>query len=417
MIWLNVSINNEWLTHVAQFHSVLAIPSSPGLSDPTESSPPINQQSDSSLSREQKTGDITQSAELATAIVEDDSENRPVSVFLDHSGNLSFTHPLHPVNEAPIKQSFGDNTLLAGSSTFELHRTTKNRDDVAAVTSRVTRSNNIAPQIVQNPPTSKPKKESVPIKNQPAVKRHANLQIPQTTILDAQLHDVISGQGYSASPIDVDNFHESKETVPLLKTQKRRLAAAGTIIREVTKPLDEARRLEDSSLKINISPVVLKPESKKRSSRNMEESEVIHSSDQERPTKRARIDPERPSHPVFPYQRKKYGRNGRISSPRAESPAVPTFDFDEIPEPEPNGAVKHPKPRASAMKGKRVGKKTRGGPAAPKKGHQDVKVDVKPTAPKVPVSLAKAKQYNQARESFSKIDHHVRQLSLSPQFR
>ncbi|KAF8803558.1 hypothetical protein BYT27DRAFT_7214560 [Phlegmacium glaucopus] len=347
-------------------------------------------------SREQKAEDVTQLAELVTMIVEDDAENQPPSVFLDRCGNLSFTHP---VNEAPIEESVGDNIVSALSSTSELphrlaQRATKNQDDFETVTARATRSNNVAPQIVQKLPTGKPKKKSALTKNSPTVKQHANVQ---TTTLDAQSHNVILGQGYSAAPIDVDNFHESYGSVPLSKTRKRRSAAAGTMIREVTKPFDEPRKLGDSSLEINIPPVVLKPENKKRSSRNMENSEVIHVSDQQRPTKRARIDPDKASHPALPYQRKKYGRSVKTSSPRVESPAVPTIDFDEIPEPKPTGAVERSKPRVSAMRAKRVGKKMEGKPATRKgkQEHQDVKVDVKATVPKA----------NQAWESFSEIVH------------
>ena len=41
-----------------------------------------------------------------------------------------------------------------------------------------------------------------------------------------------------------------------------------------------------------------------------EQSMLPIKKDQERPIKRARTDPEKPSHATLPYQRKKYGRNG-----------------------------------------------------------------------------------------------------------
>lgn len=382
--------------------------SSPGPPDRTELSYPINQQSPHcSSSREQKGEDINTSTKLVTAIVEDDPD--PIlSVFLDRSGNLSFTDPSYPVN----KTSLGDNTILAKSSSPELppplaQQSTKNQDEDAALTSRVTRSHNIAPQVVQKPPIGKPNKKSVPTKNPPAVKKYANLDFPQ---IDAQLRSVILG--HSAAPIDVDRFHDSKETVPLLKTQKRRSVAARAMNRAATKPLDEP--LEDRSLEISISPVDPKPESKKRSTRNMEDNEAIH---EERPTKRTRMESEKSSHPALPYQRKKYGRNGRTSSPRAESLEIPIVDFDEIPDPKPTGVVEGPKSRVSTMRGKRLGKKTETKLPAPKKREQerqDVKLDVKPAAPRVPVSSVKTKRDNQARESPAEIDHHVHQISSFP---
>jgi hypothetical protein len=397
------------------YHSVLAMPSSPEF-DRTEPNSSINQQSES---RERKAENTTPSAELVTEIVEDNAAHQ--TVFLDRNGNLSFTDP-HSVNKAFI-QPPGDNTLLAISSTSELprrlaQRSTKNQEDSTAVTSRVTRSNNIAPQTVPKPPNDKPKKRSAPTKKSPAVIRRTN----QTTTLDAQLHSQILSQGHSAVPIDVDKLPESKETVPPSKTpKKRRSATAGTMDR-VTKLLDEPQRHEDRSLEMNISPVDLKPENKKRAIHNIEDSEGIHVAEQERPNKRTRMDLEKPSHPALSYQRKKYGRNGRTSSPRGESP-IPTVDFDEIPDPNHTGVVERPNSRASAMNGKRSGKKTEPKPAAPKKRKeepQDVKLVVKPTAPKVPVSLAKAEGDKQARESlFSEIDHHVRHFLFffSLQFR
>jgi hypothetical protein len=393
------------------YHSVLAMlamPSSPEF-DHTEPNSPINQQSES---REQKAENTTPSAELVTEIVEDNTEYQ--TVFLDHNGNLSLTDP-HPVNKAFI-QPLGDNKLLAVSSTPELPRrpaqqSTKNQEVNTAITSRVTRSNNIAPQTVPKPQNGKPKKKSAPTKKSPAVKRRPN----QKTTLDAQLHSQILTQGHSDAPIDVDKLLESKGTIPPSKTQKR----AGTMDRAVKKPLEEPRRPEDRSLETNISPVDLKPENKKRAIRKIEDSEGIHVTEQERPNKRTRMDLEKPSHPALSYQRKKYGRNGRTSSPRSESPAIPTVDFDEIPDPKHTGVVERPNSRASAMNGKRSGRKTEPKPAAPKKGKQefqDVKPVVKPTAPKVPVSLAKAKRDNQARESFSDIDHHVRPLFFISSF-
>lgn len=378
------------------------MPSSPGPPDRTELNSPINRQSPC----EEKVEDIISSTKLATAITEDEDDPHPMhSVFLDRSGNLSFTDPSypvsHPVHEASIEQSLGDNT--AASSTSGLpqrpaQQFAKNQNDGAAVASRVIHPDNTAPQAVQKRPVGRPRKTSTRTKKPPAVKRHANLEFPQTTILDTQ--------GHSAAPIDVDKFPDLTETIPLLKTQKRRLAAAGTgtTDRAVTKPLHEPVQFEDGSLQINISPVGLKSKSEKRSSRNMEDNEAIHVADQERSTKRIRIEP---SHPALPYQRKKYGRNARTSSPRAEPPEIPAIDFDEIPAPKPTGVVERLKPRGSAMNAKRVGKKSEPKPAAPKTRKQEVQS----TAPKIPVSLEKAKRDNQAKESLSKIDHYVHQLS------
>ena len=370
-----------------KFHSVLAMPSSPGLPDRTESRSPINEKSDCSSSREQKVED-TPSAELVAAIAEDDAAHQTLSV-LDRSANLSFTDLSHLMDEAS-EQSLGDSTVLAVSSTSKLPQrpaqpSKKNKDNTA-VTSRVTRSNKIAPQIVQKPPVGRHKKKSVPTKNLAAIERQADLQILHIPTLGSQFQSVILGQGYSAGPIDKIPY--SEETIPLLKAPKCRSGAAGTMNKDDMKPLDEPepRQLDDSSVEINIPPVDLRPESKKRSTRNVEESRAIHVTDQERPIKRARTDPEKPSHPTLPYQRK-YGRNGRTSSPRAESPAI---------EPNPARVVERPKSRASAMKGKRVGKKTEATPAAPKKGEhecQDVRMDVKSSAPKVPVSLARVDSY------------------------
>ena len=385
-------------------YSVLAMPSSPEFNH-TGPNSPIHQQSGSC---EQKAENTTSLAERVTEIVEDNATHQ--TVFLDYNGNLSFTDP-HPVNKASI-QSLGDSTLLAVSSTSELprrpaQRSTKNKEDNTAITSRVTRSDIIAPQTVPKPLNGKPRKKSVSTKKSPAVKRRPT----QTTTLDAQLHSQILSQGHSAVPIDVDKMPELKETIPPSKTQKRSSATAGTMDRAVTK----LRRHEDRSLETNISPVDLKPEDKKRTIRDIEESEGIHAAEQERPNKRTRMDLEKPLHPALSYQRKKYGRNGRTSSPRGESPAIPTVDFDEIPDPKHTGIVERPITRASAMNGKRSGKKTESKPAAPKKKKQepDVKLVIKPTAPKVSVSLAKAKRGNQARESLSEIDY-VRPLSLSP---
>lgn len=390
------------------YHSVLAMPSSPEF-DLTEPKSPINQFSES---RERKAENTTPSAELVTEIVEDNAAHQ--TVFLDHNGNLSFTDPL-PVNEAFI-QSLEDNTLLSISSTSELprrlaQRSTKNQDNSTAITSRVTRSNNIAPQTVPKPPNGKPKKKIALTKKSPAVKPRSN----KTTTLDAQLHNQVQSQGHSAVPINVDKLPESKETIPPSKTQKCRSATAGTMDK-VTELLDEPRRHEDRSLETNISPVDLKPKNKKRAISNIEDSEVIQVAEQERPNKRTRMDLEKPSYPALSYQRKKYGRNGRISSPGGESP-IPTVDFDEIPDPNHTEVIERPNSRASAMNGKRFGKKTEPKPAAPKKRKQEpqeVKLVVKPTAPKVPVSLAMAERDNQARESLSETDHHVRPLSSSP---
>ena len=272
-----------------------------------------------------------------------------------------------------------------------------------------TPSNNIAPQAVPKPPNVKAKKKSAPNKKSPAVKRRSN----QTTTLDIELHSQILSQGHSTVPIDVDKLPESKETIPPSKTQKRRSATAGTMDR-VTKLLDEPRRHEDHSLETNITPVDLKPENKKRAIRNIEDSEGTLVAEQERPNKRTRTNIEKPSYPALSYQRKKYGRNGRTSSPRSESP-IPTIDFDEIPDPNLTGVIERPNSRASAMNEKLSEKKTEPKPAAPKKRKrkqeaQDVKLVGKPTASKVPVSL---KGDNQARESLSGTDHKVRLLSSS----
>lgn len=347
--------------------------SSPGPSNRTELSYPINQQSPHCSSfREQKGEDKNTSTKPVTAIVEDDADPMP-SVFLDRNGNLSFTDPSYPVNKASLK----DNTILANYSSPELlpplaQQSTKNQDEDVAVTSRVTRSHNIAPQVVQKLPIGKPNKKSAPTKNLPAVKKYANRDFPQTRTLDAQLRSVILD--HSAAPIDVDKFPDSKGTIPLLK-----------------------------------------PESKKRSTRNMEDSEAIHVADQERPIKRTRIKSEKPLHPALPYQRKKYGRNGKTSSPRAESPEIPIVDFDEIPDPKPTGVVEGPKSRVSIMRSKRLGKKIEAKLPAPKKREQerqDIKMDIKPAAaPRVSVSLVKTKRDKQARESLAKIVHHVHQIS------
>ena len=407
MIWLNVSLNHEGLAHIQlNYHSVLAMPSSPEI-DHTEPNSPINQQSES---HERKAENTTPSAELVTEIVEDNAAHQ--MVFLDHNGNLSITDP-HLVTKA-FNQSLGDNTLLAVFSTSELplrlaQRSTKNREDSTAVTSRVTRSNNIVPQTVRKPPNGKPKEKSALTKKSPVVKRRPN----QTTTLDAQLHSQTLSQGHSAVPIDVDKLPESIETIPPSKTQKRRSATAGTMDR-VTKLLDEPRRYEDRSFETNISPVDPKPENKKRTIRNIEDSEGIHVAEQKHPNKRTRMDLEKPSHPALSYQRKKYGRNGRASSPRGGSP-IPTVDFDELPDSNHTGVIERPNSRASAVNGKRSGKKTESTPAAPKKREQepqDVKLVVK--APKVPVSLTKAKCDNQARLPLSETDHCVRPLSSSP---
>lgn len=407
MIWLNVSLKHEEFSHTAQFHLVLAMPSSPEF-DHTHPNSPINQQSES---REREAENATPYAELVTEIIEDNAAHQ--TVFLDHNGDLSFMDP-HLANKAFI-QPLGDNTLLAVSPTSELprrpaQRSTKNQADSTTITSRVTRSNNIAPQTVPKLSNGKPKKKSAPRKKSPAIKRRTN----QTTTLDAQFRSQILSQGHSAVPIDVDKLPPLKETIPPSKIQKRHSATAGTVDR-VTKLLDEPRRHEDRSLETNISPVDLKPENKKRAIHKIEDSHV----EQERSNKRTRMDLEKPLHPALSYQRKKYGRNGRTSSPRGESP-IPTVDYDEIPDPNHTGVVERPNSRASAMNGKRSGKKTEPKPAAPKKRKeepQDIKLVVKPTAPKVPVSLAKAKRDKQARESpFSEIDHHVRHF-LHLQFR
>ena len=366
------------------YHSVLAMPSSPEF-DHTEPKSPINQQSES---HERKAENTTPSAELVTEIVEDNAAHS--TIFLDHIISVSST------SELPRRLA---------------QRPTKNQEDGTPITSRATRFNNIAPQTVPKPPNDKPKKKSALTKKLPVVKRRPN----QTTTLDAQLHSQIQSQGHSAVPIDVDKLPESKEIIPPSKSQKCRSVVAETMDR-VTELLDEPRRHEDRSLETNISPVDLKPENKKRAIRNFEDSEAVHVAERERPNKRTRMDIEKPSHPALTYQRKEYGRNGRTSSPRGESP-IPTVDFDDIPDPDHTGVVERPNSRASAMNGKRSGKKTEPKPAAPKKRKQepqDVKLVVKPTAPKVPVSLVMAKRDNQARGSLSETDHHVRPLSSSP---
>jgi hypothetical protein len=340
---------------------VLELPFSPG-PDHIESNSPINQQSEP--------------CKLVPPTVEDNAAHQ--TVFLDSNGNL-------------------DNTLLAASSTSEVprrpaQRHAKNQDDIMAATP----SNN-------KPPNAK---KGVRQKKPPVVQRHPNLEFPQTTTSNGQLDTEILSQGHSAMPIDVDKLPNPKETIPPSKTPKRRTAA-----------LDEPRRREDRSFEMNISPVGLKPESKKRTIPDVEDNEATHVADQERPTKRTRIDPEKSSYPALPYQRKKYGRTGRTSSLQAESPVILTVDFDEIPHPKPPGVVERPNSRVSTMNGKRSGKKTEPKPAAPKKRKQDVKLDAKPIVPKVPVSLslAKAKGDNQAKASlFLEIDHHVRPLSPSP---
>lgn len=149
----------------------------------------------------------------------------------------------------------------------------------------VTRSNNIAPQIVPKPPNGKPKKKSGLTKKSPPVKRRPN----QTTTLEAGSHSQILSQGHPAVPIDVDKLPELKKTIPPSKTQKRRSATAGTMDR-VTKLPDEPRRHEDRSLETSISPVDLKLENKKRDICDIEESEGIHVAEKERPNKRTRMD-------------------------------------------------------------------------------------------------------------------------------
>ena len=367
------------------------MPSTPEFDHPEPDSS-INQRSES---RERKAESTDPPAELVTEIAAHHT------VFLDHNGNLSFTGP---------HLAIGDNPLLAVSSTSEpprrlpvVQRTTKNQEHSTAITSRVTRSNNIAPQTVPKPPNGKPKKKSTLTKKSPTVKRRPN----QTTTLDAQLHSQIQSQGHSAVPIDVDKLPESKEIIPPSKTQKCRSATART---RVTKLLDEPRRHEDGSLEVNIS----KPENKKRAIDNIEDNEENYVAEQERLNKRTRIDLAKPSHPALSYQRKKYGRNGRTPSPRGESP-IPTINFDEIPDPNHTEVIERPNSRASAMNGKRSGKKTEPKPAAPKKMKQepqDVKLVVKSTAPKVLVSSAMAKRDNQARESLLETDH-VRPFSSS----
>lgn len=279
----------------------------------------------------------------------------------------------------------------------------------------VTRSKNNGTQTIQNSPVGKPKKRSGFTKKSPAVERHPN----DTTTLDADLHSQILSQleGHSAVPIDVDKLPESKDAIPLSKTQVRRSAISGTMQRDM-KLLDEPRQHEHHLTETNISPVDLKPENKKRVfPPNIEDSTGTHVAEQERPNKRTRMDIEKPSHPALSYQRKKYGRNGRTSSPRGESP-VPTIDFDEMPDPNHTGVIERPNPRASAMNGKHSGKKTEPKLAAPQKREQEpqnIKLVGKPT-PKVPVSLTTAEGDKQARESLSETDHNVRPISSSPVF-
>ena len=274
---------------------------------------------------------------------------------------------------------------------------------------KVKRSNNIALQTIQKTSNGKPKKKSALTENSPAVTWRTN----ETTTLNTELHSQILSQGDSAVPIDVDRIPESKEAIPPSKAQKSRPATAGTMDR-VTKLLDEPRRHEDRSLEANISPVDLKPDNKKRAIHNIEVSEGTHVAEQERPNKRTRMVIEKPSHPALSYRRKKYGRNGRTSSPRGESP-IPTItiDFDEIPDPNHTGVVERPNSRASVMNGKRPGKKTEPKPVAPKRRKQepqDIKLVSKPKA----VSLATAKGDNQSKESLPETDHNVRPLSSSP---
>ena len=149
----------------------------------------------------------------------------------------------------------------------------------------VTRSNNIAPRTVPKSPNGKPKKKGVLIKKMPALKRRPN----QTTTLEVELQSQVLTQGHLAVPIDVDKLPESKETIPSSKTHKLRSVTAGTMDR-VTKLPDEPRRHEDRSLETSISHVDLKPETKKRAIRNIEDSEGIHVAEQERPNKRTRLD-------------------------------------------------------------------------------------------------------------------------------
>ena len=261
--------------------------SSPGPPNRTELSYPVNQQPPHrSSSSEQKGENLNQSTKLVTAVVEDDTDLM-LSVFLDRSGSLSFTDPSYPANKASLK----NNTILS----------TKNQDEDAAVTSRVTCSHNIAPQVIRKRPIGKPNKKFMPTKNPLAVKPYANLDFPQTRTLYTQLCSVIPG--HSAAPIDVDKFPDSKETIPILKIQKRHSVSARAMNRAATKLFDEP--LEDRPLEINTSPVDPKPESKKRYSRNMEDSEAIQADNRERETKRTRIESEKPSHPARPYQRKK----------------------------------------------------------------------------------------------------------------
>jgi hypothetical protein len=269
----------------------------------------------------------------------------------------------------------------------------------------VTRSDNIGPPTVQKSPNGKPKKKGVLTKKSPAVERPSN----DTTTLVAKLHSQFLSQGHSAVPIDVDKLPESKEAISPSKSQIRRSSISGTM--EKTKLLDGPRQYEDRSMESNISPADLKPENKKRAIRSIEDSQGIHVVEQERPNKRTRMDMEKPSHPVLQvsYQRKKYGRT---SSPRGESP-ISTIDYDEMH----TGVIERPNPRASAMNGKRSGKKSEPKPAAPQKREQepqDIKLVGKPTAPKVPAPLTTAEGDNQARESLSETDHNVRPLSSSP---
>ena len=258
----------------------------------------------------------------------------------------------------------------------------------------VTRSKNIGTHTIQKSLNGNPKKTIGHTKKSPAVKRLPN----DTTTLDAELHSQILSQGNSAVPIDVDKLPELKEAIPPSETQIRRSAISGTMER-VTKALDEPRRNENRSMETNISLVDLTPENKKRAIPNIEDSEGIHVAEQERPNKRTCMDIAKPSHPALSYQRKKYGRNGRTSSPRGESP-IPTFDFDEMSDPNHTGVIERPNPRASDTNCKYSGKKTEPKLAAPQKREQepqDIKLVGKPTAPMASVSLTMAEGDNQAR--------------------
>jgi hypothetical protein len=145
----------------------------------------------------------------------------------------------------------------------------------------VSRSNNIGPQTVQKPSNGKLKKKSALPNKSPAAKGRPK----ETTTLEAELHSQILSQCHSAVPIDVDKLPGSKETIPPSKTQKHRLAATGTMDR-VTKVLDEPRRHGDRSLGTNIFPV----DHKRRAIRNIEDNEGVHVAEQERPSKRIRMD-------------------------------------------------------------------------------------------------------------------------------